>query len=422
MAAIFRTLKEVRWWDGTSVSDPLFTPKIVTATDGTTRDIEEMRLYVGDDAPPQGTVHATLTASPNPAARFATVTLNASATGGVAPYNYSFTALTSGITLSGSGNVRTFAVPATGTSWRVQVVVTDSTPGQPLASVAIVTVTLAATTLKTFPGLLTLTRVGMSAPRDLWTQRASEVGPGLTARRIFCDFVSNGRDQADLIEQAIADGMLPVVSYKGTPSTTDSIVATADYLESLGVPIATVRWHEPRGDTALGSTDAAQAAKWVELQQEWAPIFKRPNLSRGCFMNGFLLDGANGRAKWDLFVSDALLDDDIFDWVGIDAYQASPDQLGNTNRPWPGDRIRSLIAHMDERGYPEYRLAVGEYNGYVADVIRDAGEAMLSEPRCWLGMVFNSNSGGKGIPLTHDTVYGDRLAAFQQTLSDPRSA
>ena len=61
-------------------------------------------------------------------------------------------------------------------------------------------------------------------------------------------------------------------------------------------------------------------------------------------------------------------------------------------------------------------LGVGEYNGYSAATIGAAGEALMSTPNVWFGCLWNS-TGGKGLTLT-----GDRLAAFQATLADPRSA
>ena len=59
---------------------------------------------------------------------------------------------------------------------------------------------------------------------------------------------------------------------------------------------------------------------------------------------------------------------------------------------------------------------MGEYNGYSAETIAAAGEALMSTPNVWFGCLWNS-TGGKGLALT-----GDRLDAFQRTLADSRSA
>ena len=61
-------------------------------------------------------------------------------------------------------------------------------------------------------------------------------------------------------------------------------------------------------------------------------------------------------------------------------------------------------------------LGVGEYNGYSAGSIASAGEALLSTPNVWFGCVWNA------IGDVDWELSGDRLAAFKQTLSDPRRA
>ena len=70
---------------------------------------------------------------------------------------------------------------------------------------------------------------------------------------------------------------------------------------------------------------------------------------------------------------------------------------------------------MESRGY-DLPLGVGEYNGFSAQTIRAAGEALLSTPNVWFGCVWNS-TGGRGLVLS-----GERLDAFTQTLADARSA
>lgn len=425
MASIIRAVQEYRWWDGTTAV-PLSAAKVTVSTGGTTRDVQEFRVYLGEDAPPPGVLSASIAAVPNPAPqRGVSVTLTANANGGTAPYSFAFQALTAGITLAGSGNVRTFTIPATGTSWAIRVTVTDSAVPA-LTAVAQTTVSLQVTTptLRNFPGLLTKPRVGMSAPANLWSTRVNEVGPGLLARRIFADHTSGGTDQSGLIEDALADGMLPIVSYKGIPSNAQ-VTAAANYLGSLGEPIAVLSWHEPRNDTALGSTIAAQQTQWLALQHQASPIFKaKSNLSYGPIANGFLVSTANGRTELLGWLPNAELNDpDLWDWIGVDQYQAGPDVLGNTNRPWAGDRIRDWANWLhNTRGHPEYRMLIGEYNGWTGASVADAGEALLSDPTWWCFCVFNSVGGAKGEPLTHDPQYGDRLGAFQGTLNDPRAA
>ena len=100
--------------------------------------------------------------------------------------------------------------------------------------------------------------IGMSAPADLWDVRASEVGVGVAARRIFADLASGATSQIRTIERAHADGMLPVVSYKvggdidGAVSGKFNAVAeqAATRLASYGLPTAVTFWHEPNPDVS----------------------------------------------------------------------------------------------------------------------------------------------------------------------------
>ena len=82
----------------------------------------------------------------------------------------------------------------------------------------------------------------------------------------------------------------------------------------------------------------------------------------------------------------------------------------------PAMRIPLLVSYLKSRGHEGIPLGVGEYNGYSAESIADAGEALLDTPNVWFGCMWNS-TGGKGWELT-----GERLTAFQDTLEDPRSA
>jgi hypothetical protein len=112
---------------------------------------------------------------------------------------------------------------------------------------------------------------------------------------------------------------------------------------------------------------------------------------------------------------------DIYDWVGADFYQAAPDSVPSLADPWPGERMREFADWLDQRGFPQHRLLCGEFNGNHGDVIDDACEALLEDPRWFAGMLFNSFTGNKGIVLTHDTNAGDRLGAFQAGISDSRA-
>jgi hypothetical protein len=249
----------------------------------------------------------------------------------------------------------------------------------------------------------------MSAPSSAWDQRVAEVGPGLAARRIFADLSAGSTSQIRLVEEAHAAGLLPVISYKvggdiaGAVNGAYNSVAdqAAARLASYGLPTAVTFWHEPNPDIT--------AAQYVAASKQLLPIFKRGQLKVGPILNGWLLD--NKLSTFASYAPDEMFA--IWDWFGIDTYESGTmDAPGPTK---PADRIPAMAKFLSSRGH-NIPMGVGEYNGYSADTIAAAGEALLSTPNVWFGCVWNS-SGGKGVPLS-----GDRLTAFQATLADARSA
>lgn len=282
---------------------------------------------------------------------------------------------------------------------------------------------------KLFPGAAAKVRIGMRTPVAERDNRRAEVQAApatkpLTAWRIFVEdggWTSAAADNGE-VDWCIARNLLPVITYKGVNVSTTLQNQTADYLQAKGVPIAVGRWHEPRGDTALGSSTAAQQTTWRNMQAVSSPIFRaRSNLSFGPIVNGFLISNASGKAELAGWLPNADLAGSLYDWIGGDFYQAAPDSVPSLATPWPGVRMRDFADWLDSRGFPNHRLLVGELNGNHGDVIDDACEALLEDPRWWLGLLFNSTTGNKGIVLTHDSNAGDRLGAFQAGISDPRA-
>jgi hypothetical protein len=250
--------------------------------------------------------------------------------------------------------------------------------------------------------------IGMSAPANLWDERASAVGPGLAARRIFADLSAGATSQIKLVEEAHAAGMLPVISYKvggdaaGAAAGRFNAVAeqAAAKLASYGLPTAVSVWHEPNPDIT--------GAQYAALSRQLLPIFKRGELRVGPLLNGWLLD-----RQQDLFAS--YCPDDLFemwDWFGIDTYEGGTAASPGPRKP--GDRVPVMRQFVLSRGH-DLPLGVGEYNGYSAETIASAGEALLSTPNVWFGCLWNS-VGDRGFVLS-----GDRLAAFRATLADPRN-
>ena len=73
-----------------------------------------------------------------------------------------------------------------------------------------------------------------------------------------------------------------------------------------------------------------------------------------------------------------------------------------------------MSSYLASRGY-DLPIGVGEYNGYSAETIAAAGEALLTTPNVWFGCLWNV-TGGVGVELS-----GDRLDAFRATVADPRA-
>jgi len=252
--------------------------------------------------------------------------------------------------------------------------------------------------------------IGMSSPASLWAQRLSEVGAcGVEARRIFADLTSTGRDQSTLIGQAVAQGMLPVISWK-VPNVNTLIAGGYDtwltnlrtYLMSLGVPVAATFWHEPYPDIT--------GAQFVAGSQRFFDRVNAPSIAVGPIMNGFLLD--RRVPDFAAYTSPTLLNE--WEWFGADSYQSGSET--NPGDLMPARAVPLLTDWLADQGHADMQVAIPEYNGYSATALTTAGETLLSTPQVWFGMVFNSNTGGKGITLT-----GPRLAAFKATKADPRA-
>lgn len=251
--------------------------------------------------------------------------------------------------------------------------------------------------------------IGMSAPARLWDQRIREVGSnGVTARRIFADLSSSGGSQMSLVREAIADGMMPVISYKvPNPATLanggyDNWLATLrTQLNSLDAPVTATFWHEPHGDM--------QPAVFRAASLKFFNGVDSPSIAVGPILNGWLLD-----RKVSTFA--ALTDANLlnkWEFVAVDSYHS-----GTPAKPGPAMPARAiplLENWMDSVGHPNKPLGIGEYNGFTAKAVAEAGEIILSTPEVWFGVAWNSTAGN------HTPLAGDRITAFQRTKTDPRA-
>lgn len=252
--------------------------------------------------------------------------------------------------------------------------------------------------------------IGMSAPSSVWDQRVREVGAGLGARRIFADLGRGAKSQLKYVERAHADGMLPVVSYKvggdlrGAIAGRYNAVAkeAAALLAAYDKPTAVSFWHEPNGDMS--------GADYVAASRQIVPQFQRGQLRVGPILNGWLL--ARQEDEFASYCPDEMLD--LWDWMGIDTYEAGT-SASSAGPGKPADRIRDLSRFVRSRGY-DLPLGIGEYNGHSAATIRSAGEALLTTPNVWFGCLWNADAERSWV------LSGSRLAAFRETVRDPRAA
>lgn len=271
--------------------------------------------------------------------------------------------------------------------------------------------TTTAPTSSTFPPAAPVTPkvIGMSAPASLWSQRIQEVGAnGVKARRIFATLSSSGSSSLPLIKQAIADGMMPVISYKVPDPAAlangsyDSWLRTLrSQLTGLGAPVTATFWHEPNGDMDPAVFRAASL--------RFFDLVDAPEIAVGPILNGFLLD--RRVSDFAAFTDATLLNK--WEFVAVDSYQSGTvDAPGSS---MPARAVPLLASWMDSVGHPNTPLGLGEYNGFTAQAIAEAGESILSTPELWFGLAWNSQ-GGSYAPLA-----GDRITAYQKTKADARA-
>lgn len=239
--------------------------------------------------------------------------------------------------------------------------------------------------------------LGMSALPSEWASTMAAVGQdGITARRIFCDSMTNPKQRDSLVRAAIAAGMAPVISFKGTPtpSACDGVRA---YLDSLGVTVYATWHHEPYDDMTGPEFRAGIKTFAQRVRTERVKV--------GPILHGWLLD--NKVSEFAAYSDAELLK--TFDWFGIDSYE--------TAKKVSGDRVPVLVKWLKDQGRTDMPIVIGEWNGKSAESIKRSSEAFLSEPQVSVACFWNNVGSGaaEATPLT-----GDRLAAFKATKADPR--
>jgi hypothetical protein len=292
--------------------------------------------------------------------------------------------------------------------------VTETVTQPPVTETVTETVTVTPSPTVTEPPAAAQKVVGMSAVSSTWSQRLSEVGAtGITARRIFADLTSTGRDQSTLIQQALDAGMMPVLSYKVPSVSTlnsngyDSWLANLNtYLGNLDGPVTATFWHEPHGDMSPADFRAGS--------QQFLDSLTDPDISVGPILNGWLLD--NRVADWASYTSPALLAQ--WDFLGLDSYQEGTVANPSTTL-LPGRAIPKAATWLDDQGFPDKRILVGEYNGQTVQGMEYAHQQILSTPELWVACVWNMDHMQNG-SLKFNVLSGSRLTEFREFKADAR--
>ena len=234
---------------------------------------------------------------------------------------------------------------------------------------------------------------------------------GVEARRVYAQLRSDGRSKSTLIEEIIADGMMPVVSYK-VPSVSAMIGGAYDqwmtnaknYLNRLGVQVTATFWHEPHGDVS--------PAKFRTASQKFLNRMKATNIAVGPILNGWLMDA--NVPTFESYTNRALLTE--WDFVAVDTYQNGTN--AHPGNKLPGRAVPALASWLDSKGFPNKPIGVGEYNGLTASAIQHAGEIFLSTPEVWFALVWSGVANSTGIDWN---LAGDKLKAFKATKADTRA-
>jgi hypothetical protein len=259
--------------------------------------------------------------------------------------------------------------------------------------------------------------LGMSAPNNLWSQRVTDVGAGLKARRLFfADFGAS----LSLATTACNAGMSPVMSFKtGAYSWAQIAAGNADAdlralatkLNALPCNIFVTIHHEPAagaGTPLVG--EGGSATDYANMMAHALPILGGPiggKVKVGPIGNGWWFNTKGGLTDPELkvWVSPAVLA--ASDFVAADTYQ------GTTSAETVASKIQRMGAWA--RRTPGVRgLGLGEFNMQTAQGMTDATTALAADPLFAFGCVWNMD--GSGAANAH-VLTGAMLANFKTALS-----
>jgi hypothetical protein len=258
--------------------------------------------------------------------------------------------------------------------------------------------------------------LGMSAPNSLWSQRVSEVGTGLKARRLF---FSGFAASLSLATTACNAGMTPIMSFKADPYTWAQIAAgsadadlraLATKLNALPCNVFVTIHHEPAsgaGTPLVG--ESGSATDYANMMSHALPILGGAiggKVKVGPIGNGwwFNTKGGLSDAVLKVWVSPAVLA--ASDFVAADTYQ------GTATAETVAAKIENMGAWA--RRTPGVRaLGLGEFNMQTAQGMTDATTALGADPLFAFGCVWNMD--GTGAANAH-VLTGAMLTNFKYAL------
>jgi hypothetical protein len=259
--------------------------------------------------------------------------------------------------------------------------------------------------------------LGMSSPNNLWSQRVSEVGSGLQARRLF---FSSFTASLSLATTACNAGMTPIMSFKDGPYTWAQIAAgnadadlraLATKLNALPCNVFVAIHHEPASGagTPLGGENGS-ATDYANMAAHAYPILGGAiggKVKVGPIGNGWWFNTKGGLtdAELKVWISPAVLA--ASDFVAADTYQGQA----------TAETVASKITRMGawaRRTTGVRALGLGEFNMQTAQGMTDATTALHTDPLFAFGCVWNMD--GTGAANAH-VLTGAMLANFKSALA-----
>ena len=271
------------------------------------------------------------------------------------------------------------------------IIVNDSTASAGQAIKFGVTVTTSGTT-----------KFGMSAPQAKWDERLLQVGgdTNIHYRRIF---YNSFEDNLSLVQTAINDGMIPVISWKtglyswaqvGSGQADAALRSLVTKLNAIPGRKHLVLHHEPAGD--------GTAKDYVALQVRGLTILKTAQQATvGPIANGW----------WWSSRSQGYTDAEIAQWLTPQVIALSDVIAADTYQDQTLEEDGSVKAKnmsLWAQRVGVTALGIGEFNGFNASAITNTMNVVKADIKFKWALVWNSGPTGLGTPLD-----GARLEAFK---------